>query len=107
MAVLWRPADAPTYDEDTLDRLQREHIAYLATLRERGVAVANGPVLDQPDLALRGFTIFCTGSLEEARRLADDDPLVHAGRLRIDVMTWWCQPGVLPRRGRPVTIDEG
>ena len=36
----------------------------------------------------------------------EDDPLVHAGRLRVDVMTFWCQAGVLRDRGQPVTVDD-
>ena len=106
LVLLWRAHDAASYDEETLDRLQREHVAYLAGLRERGLVVTNGPVLEQPDPALRGLTVFCTGSLDEARRLAAEDPLVLARRLRFDVMTFWCQPGALHRRGQPVTADE-
>jgi uncharacterized protein len=106
LVLLWRPADAPDYDEDTLDRLQAEHLAYLADLREQGSVVTNGPVLSQPDPALRGLTVFRTGSLDETRRLAEQDPLVLAGRLRIDVMTFWCQPGVLRDRGQAVTVED-
>ena len=106
LVLLWRPADAPEYDLETLDRLQREHLDYLAWLREPGSVATHGPVLGQPDPALRGLTVFRTGSVEETRRLAEDDPLVHAGRLRVDVMTFLCQPGALRDRGRPVTVDE-
>jgi uncharacterized protein len=106
LALLWRPPGAPEYDEETLDRLQAEHLAYLDDLRARGLAVLNGPVLEQPDPSFRGVTIFRTGSLAEAQRLADADPLVLAGRLRIQVMTFWCQPGTLRDRGRLVSPDD-
>jgi uncharacterized protein len=30
-----------------------------------------------------------------------------AGRLVVDVMTWWCPSGTMTRPGRPVTLDGG
>jgi uncharacterized protein YciI len=68
--------------------------------------VTNGPVLDQPDESFRGLTIYRTGSLEEARALAEQDPAVLAGRLAIEVMTWWCPQGTMSRPGRPVAAPD-
>ena len=106
LVVLRRPPDAATYDEETLDRIQAEHLAYLGSLRDAGLVVTNGPVLDHPDASVRGLTFFCVGSVEEARRLAEDDPAVRAGRLAVDVMTWWCPAGTMTRPGRPVSVGE-
>jgi uncharacterized protein YciI len=103
LVMLRRPAGAPSYDDATLERIQREHLAYHAGLREAGQVVTNGPVTDQPDDSLRGLTFYRTGSLAEARRLAEADPAVRAGRLAIDVMTWYCPAGTMRRPGRPVT----
>ncbi len=36
--------------------------------------MTNGPVRDQPDVSLRGLTFYRTGSLEQARQLAEADP---------------------------------
>ena len=105
LVVLRRPPDAPSYDEETLDRIQREHLAYHESLRHSGHVVTNGPVLDQPDETVRGLTFYRTGSLEEARRLAEQDPAVLAGRLSVDVMTWWCPAGTMRKPGRPVSPD--
>jgi uncharacterized protein YciI len=105
LVVLRRPPDAPSYDEETLDRIQREHLAYHESLRDSGHVVTNGPVLDQPDETVRGLTFYRTGSLEEARRLAEQDPAVLAGRLSVDVMTWWCPAGTMRKPGRPVSPD--
>ena len=102
LAILWRPAQPTEYDDATLDRLQQEHLDYLDRLRDEGLVVVNGPVIDQPDERMRGLTFFRTGSLEEARRLADADPLVLAGRLEIDVMRWWCRPGLMVKSGREI-----
>jgi uncharacterized protein len=106
LVVLRRPAGATEYDEPTLDRIQAEHLAYLDSLREAGRIVTNGPVLDHPDESVRGLTFFRVGSVEEARRLAEDDPAVRAGRLVVDVMTWWCPAGTMTRPGTPVAIDD-
>ena len=106
LVLLVRPPDAPDYDEPTLDRIQREHLAFHADLRGRGEIATNGPLLDPPDPVLRGITIYRTGSLERARELAEQDPAVRAGRLAVQVMTWWCPPGTLARPGRRVQVPE-
>jgi uncharacterized protein len=102
LVLLLRPAQPTAYDDDTLDRIQQEHLDYLAGLRESGVVVVNGPVVDQPDPTLRGLTFFRTGSLDEARRLAEADPAVRAGRLEVEVMHWWCPPGLMVQPGREI-----
>jgi uncharacterized protein len=104
LVILRRPADAPDYDEATLERIQREHLAYHASLRDAGHVATNGPVTDQADESLRGLTFYRTGSLEEARRLAQADPAVQARRLEVDVMTWYCPPGTIVSAGRTVKL---
>jgi uncharacterized protein YciI len=106
LVILRRPPGARDYDEETLERIQQEHLSYHASLRASGHVVTNGPVLDQPDESMRGLTFYRTGSLEEARRLAEQDPAVQAGRLAVDVMTWWCPAGTMVRAAYPVTIRE-
>jgi uncharacterized protein len=93
LVMLRRPPDAPDLPEAELDTLQERHLAHLGAMREGGVMVASGPVGDQPDPALRGLCVYRTG-LDEARRLAEEDPAVRAGRLAVDVLTWWT-PGRL------------
>jgi uncharacterized protein len=105
LVMLRRPASPPEYGEEKSDRIQREHLDFHRRLRESGHVVTNGPVLDQPDESLRGLTFYRTGSLEEARRLAEQDPAVVAGRLVVDVMTWWCPAGTMTRPGRAFTVD--
>ena len=104
LVLLRTPENAPSYDDAELDRIQQEHLAYHARLRESGHIVTNGPVMDQPDPALRGLTFYRTGSLEDARRLAEADPAVVAGRLTVEIMTWYCAPGTMTKPGRPVSL---
>jgi uncharacterized protein YciI len=105
LVLLRRPADAPDYPEAELERIQAEHLAYHARLREAGDIVTNGPVIDQPDPSLRGLTFYRTGSLARAKELAEADPAVRAGRLAAEVMTWYCPPGTMSRPGRAISLS--
>ena len=104
LVLLRRPASAPDYPDKELARIQREHLAYHAGLREAGHVVTNGPVDGQPDPSLRGLAFYRTGSLERSRQLAEADPAVRAGRLAVEIMTWYCPPGTMSRPGRAVTL---
>ena len=104
LVLLRRPASAPDNPEKELERIQREHLAYHAGLREAGHVVTNGPVDGQPDPSLRGLAFYRTGSLERSRQLAEADPAVRAGRLAVEIMTWYCPPGTMSRPGRAVSL---
>src|ERR1700689_5847388 len=104
LVLLRRPASAPDYPDEDLDRIQLEHPGYLAGLRAAGHIVTNGPVDEQPDPSLRGLAFYRTGSLERARELAENDPAVRAGRLAVEIMTWYCPPGTMSQPGRRVTL---
>jgi uncharacterized protein YciI len=104
LVLLRRPEKPPGYADDVLQRIQEEHLAYHARLREAGQIVTNGPVVDQPDPALRGLTFYRTGSLEQSRALAEADPAVRAGRLTVEIMTWYCPPGTMSKPGRAISL---
>ena len=105
LVFLRRPPDRPDFDDETTERIQREHLAFHQALRDSGQVVTNGPLLDPPDESLRGLTFYRTGSLEDTKRLAAQDPWVQAGGLVIDVVTWWCPAGTMVKPGRPVKLD--
>ena len=105
LVLLRRPADAPQLSDDELDALQARHLAYRADLRRQGVLVANGPLGEQSDAAMRGLSIFACG-LDDARRLSDGDPSVKAGRLAYDVMEWWVAAGTLAFPGADRSVGE-
>ena len=104
LVLLRTPQDAPAYDDAELARIQAEHLAHHARLRASGQVVTNGPVRDQPDVSLRGLTFYRTGSLAESARLAEADPAVRAGRLAVEIMTWYCPPGTMSQPGKLITI---
>ena len=94
LVILRRPADAPPLPDAELDALQRRHLAHLAAMHDAGHLLVYGPFSDQPDESLRGMCLYGT-SLEHARELAEQDPSVRAGRLAVDVLTWWTEKGSL------------
>jgi uncharacterized protein YciI len=89
---------APTWKKlppEEAEALQKRHIAHLEAMGKAGNAVVAGPFSDQADPAYRGACIYRVGSAEEARRLAEQDPAVQAGQLRVEVMTWWFGKGYM------------
>lgn len=94
--VLLRLAEsAPVLDDEAATQLQRQHLGHFAAMRAAGHLKVAGPLDDQPDESWRGICLYQVGSREEARRLAQLDPAVLAGRFRIEVMTWRTARGAL------------
>jgi uncharacterized protein YciI len=96
--LLRRPPDATDYPEERLNEIQEQHLAHLGELHRRGVLLLAGPFDDQPDESLRGLCVLTTG-VDETRELMARDPAVLAGRLVVDVMSWWTARGSLPASG--------
>ena len=92
--LLKRGPRALEYSDEELDRLQAQHLAHLDAMRESGAMLIAGPFSEQPDEAMRGFCLYRT-NLAETRRLVESDPSVQAGRMAVDVMTWWTVRGGL------------
>jgi uncharacterized protein len=92
IVFLVRAPDAPDLGEEELDRLQEQHLTYLRDLKRRGVLIANGPLTEQTDVRMRGISIYGV-PLAEALELANADPMVLAGRLRIDGARWLTAAG--------------
>ena len=61
-----------------------EHVAYMAGLLKKGLIVMGGPFLDNSG----GMMVSRFGTIEEARKAADDDPGVKAGLLNVVVRPW-------------------
>lgn len=95
LVILQRPEHPREYPQEKLDEIQKAHLAHLREMAEAGKLLVAGPLGDQPDPRLRGLELFRVGSLEEARKLAEDDPAVKAGRLEVVVMTWYTEKGAL------------
>src|SRR4051794_5094656 len=80
LVFLRRPKEPKQYPQAELDRIQSAHLEHLGNMARAGKLVVAGPLGDQPDESLRGICLYRTGSLDEARKLAESDPAVKAGR---------------------------
>jgi uncharacterized protein YciI len=95
LVILRRPVDVPPVDDATAELFQRQHLGHFAAMKEAGYLKVAGPLEDQPDESWRGVCLYQVGSLAEARRLAESDPAVRAGRFSIDVMNWYTRKGAV------------
>jgi uncharacterized protein YciI len=75
-------------------KIQEGHMAHITAMWKAGKLVLAGPLTDESDW--RGVLIYRTKTLEEAQRLANDDPAVQAGRLVVTMHPWMVQRGILP-----------
>lgn len=89
--------------------LQKQHLAHLTAMGAAGKMVVAGPFSDQADPAYRGACIYRVGSVAEARALAEQDPIVKAGQLRVEAMTWWYGKGYMtfPKAGERLPEKRG
>ena len=96
---------ADALSEEEVSRIQMQHLAHLKRLTDEGKIAVAGPFSDQADPSLRGMVIYRVATVEEARALAEADPAVKAGRLTVDVVTWWTAKGAV--RFREVQPAKG
>ena len=83
----------PNRSQDSLAaaKLQKEHLSHLSRMATEGYASLIGPFGD--DGEIRGIVVFNTPTLEMADSLANLDPMVQAGRLKVEVHPWWAVKG--------------
>ena len=103
IVYLRRGTNPPDLSEEESTTLHHAHLAYLADLDRRGIIAANGPLLGQSDETMRGMSVYTVDSAQ-ARRLAEQDPAVLAGRFRVDVAQWAVAADriAFPEQGAPV-----
>lgn len=95
LVLLKRPAAPTEMPDEEIQRIQAAHLAHMTRMAKEGKLVTAGPFGDQEDESLRGLALYRVGSIEEARRLAEADPAVQAGRLEVEVLTWYTEKGSL------------
>jgi uncharacterized protein len=109
LVLLMRPADRKEIPEAEAEAIQKQHLAHLARMGESGKMVVAGPFGGQRDERFRGACIYRVATPEEARELAEADPAVKAGRLRVEVITWYVGKGFMtfPRAPGPAGSPPG
>jgi uncharacterized protein len=93
LVLLVRRPDPPELAEDVEAALQGQHLAHLNKMRAAGYMAAAGPITNDEELA--GICLYQAGSLEKARRLAEDDPKVRSGHFSVRVLSWVTPKGAL------------
>lgn len=78
-------------NEEESKRLQKEHLSHLKKMYDLGYADITGPFGDVGDI--REITIYSVPSIEMADSLANADPMVKAGSLKIEMHPWWAPKG--------------
>lgn len=83
----------PNRSQDSISaaKLQEQHLAHLSRMYTEGYTSLTGPMGD--DGELRGIVIYNTPTQKEADSLARLDPMVLAGRLKVEVHPWWVAKG--------------
>jgi len=91
--LLTRGPNAGTGTPEERQQIQAGHLANIKRLHDAGKILVAGPFADNGEW--RGIFIYKCASLEEARALADSDPAVQAGRLKIEIHPWMTAKGYI------------
>lgn len=93
--VFLKKGSKTNQDSLSAGRIQSQHLAYLNKMYREGKMDLAGPSL--PDGEIRGFCVYNVESFDEAKKLAESDPAVIAGRLTVEVYPWYSQKGAALR----------
>lgn len=79
----------PNRGQDSTEaaKLQEAHMSNIRRLAEKGKLIMAGPFLE--DGILRGLYLFDVATIEEARELTETDPAIQAGRLQMEMHSWY------------------
>ena len=91
LVFLWT-GPASRADEAQNERLHQAHLRHLTQLQVAGKLVLNGPLLEEAH-ELAGVSVYAAG-VDEARALAEADPKVQAGYLRVEALPWLAVPSM-------------
>lgn len=96
MIFLMRPENPKDHGEERNAELQRQHLGHLTWLWQEGYALVAGPFGGEKDDDMRGIVLL-RGDMtaEQARELAEMDPRVKAGQLRVEIRQWYTSAGAL------------
>jgi len=84
---LWTAQRTPAADS-----LQAGHMANIQRMADEGALVGAGPFGGGGEL--RGLFIFRADSVAQVRPMAERDPAIRAGRLALDLYTWYAPAGI-------------
>jgi uncharacterized protein len=70
-----------------------EHLDYMSSLEAKGLLFASGPFIQPGLLVGDGLTILQTNTVEEARALMENEPLIKLGLRTFDLRPWELREG--------------
>jgi uncharacterized protein YciI len=92
--VFIRPDPArKTLSKEEGERLQAAHMANIHKMADDGILMAAGPFDDEPT-TISGIFIMKTASVEQAQKIAEQDPTVLAHRNTVDAHGWRGPAGI-------------
>ena len=85
---------------EDLEGVLASHLEYQVDLERRGIMFAAGPLSDADGKVWkgRGLIVVRAGSLQEARRLAEADPMHSSGVRQFEIVPWCVNEGGLDLR---------
>lgn len=89
--VFLKNGENRSQDSTEAAQLQSKHLAHLERMAVEGYASLIGPFESDGDV--RGIVVYNTKTLRLADSLANLDPMVKAGRLKVEVHPWWTEKG--------------
>ena len=78
---------APIGTPPAVDDLQADHERFIDRLDRANTIITGGSLRPASDQLDGAYVLRCE-SIEEARKIADSDPLVRAGAARCEVLEW-------------------
>ncbi|TDB76102.1 YciI family protein [Micromonospora sp. KC723] len=93
--VLYPGPAGPALPQETVQRLQAEHLAHMQALQRRGLVLVAGSIdgpAREPAPPI-GIGLAHTGSVDDVRSVMEADPAVQAGLYQVDVLTFLCPAG--------------
>jgi uncharacterized protein YciI len=92
--VFIRPDPArKTLSKEDGERLQAAHMANIHKMADNGILMAAGPFDDEP-VTISGIFVMKAASVEQAQKVAEQDPTVLAHRNTVDAHAWRGPTGI-------------
>ena len=88
----WTAEFAANFSTPESRRLLEGHVAVIKKMTASGKLVAAGAFNDPNEL--RGLLIFRDCTIDQAREMANEDPVVKSGQISIEFHTWGAAPGL-------------
>ncbi|WP_209319630.1 YciI family protein [Ancylomarina longa] len=85
--ALLKKSSKRNHDSQSAEKLQKAHLENIGRLLKKSKFVLAVPFLDDDEI--RGVYIFNVETIEEAKTLTESDPVVKAGRLVVELHSWY------------------